>query len=334
VHTFTFVDDTRPTAANGSYMGAATRTLVTELWYPASTEPIPGLVATTDAPVAAGRFPLIVHGHGFLDSRIGESYFARHLASHGYLVAAPDFPLSNNAAPGGATVTDVGNQPGDVSFVIDQMLADATFGASIDGAHIGASGLSLGGLTTLLVVFHSRLRDPRITASLAMAAPSCMFTAPFFAQSVPVLLLHGDSDLIVPIDANSERVFPLMKDPRELVVLHTASHTGFSGFATIFDPKTHYDTIGCSVLGNLTIGSTFAGLGTADEGIAQDPSVCPRPCQVMPSGPSLDAERQEELTDSVGLAFFEARLRGDAQAEAFLQGPLASENKEAMIRLK
>jgi predicted dienelactone hydrolase len=268
-----------------------------------------------------------------MDSRNGETYFTRHLASHGYVVAAPDFPLSNNAAPGGATVTDVGNQPGDVSFVIDQLLADPTWGASIDGAHIGVSGLSLGGLTTLLVAFHPRLRDPRISAALGMAAPSCMFTAPFFAQSVPVLLLHGDSDLIVPIEANSERVLPLMKDPRELVVLQTASHTGFSGFATLFDPKTHYDTIGCSVLGNVTV-TSLGGLGTADEGIAQDLSVCPPPCQVMPSGPSLDAERQEQLTDTVGLAFFEARLRGDAKAEAFLQGPLASENKEAMIRLK
>src|SRR5205823_7649068 len=114
--------------------------------------------------------------HGFMDSRNGEAYLARHLASHGYLVAAPDFPLSNGAAPGRATVADVPNQPGDLSFIIDQLLADATYGASADGDHIGPSGLSLGGLTTLLATFHPRFRDPRILASLPIAPASCMLT--------------------------------------------------------------------------------------------------------------------------------------------------------------
>jgi predicted dienelactone hydrolase len=333
-HTFTFVDASRATPANGDYMGAPDRTLVTELWYPATTEPMPGLPATKDAPVAAGKFPLIVHSHGFMDSRNGEAYFARHLASHGYIVAAPDYPLSNGAAPGGATITDVPNQPGDLSFVIDSLLADATYGGAVDRDHIGASGLSLGGLTTLLATFHTRLRDPRIAASLPIAPASCMLTAPFFAQPVPVLFLHGDADLIAPIDSNSRRSFPLAKDPRELVTLKTGSHTGFSGFATLFDPKMHYDSVGCMVLGNISAGLTFAGLGTADEGIAQDASVCPLPCQQAPAGPALDAERQQQLTDVVGLAFFEARLRGDAKAKAFLEGPLASENTEAAIQLK
>ncbi len=32
VHTYTFVDDSRATPANGTYAGAANRTLVTEVW--------------------------------------------------------------------------------------------------------------------------------------------------------------------------------------------------------------------------------------------------------------------------------------------------------------
>src|SRR6185295_18956557 len=118
-----------------------------------------------------------------------------------------------------------------------------------------------------------------------------------------------------------------------LVTLKTCSHTGFSGFATLFDPKMHYDKVGCMVLGSLNVQS-FGGLGTAEEGIAQDASVCPLPCQGTGPDAALDAERQQELTDVVGLAFFEARLRGDAKAKAFLEGPLASENKDAAISLK
>jgi predicted dienelactone hydrolase len=333
-HSFTFVDKSRATPANGSYPGAPDRTLVVELWYPATTPADPTKVTTKDAPMASGKFPLIVHSHGFMDSRNGEAYFARHLASHGYIVAAPDYPLSNGAAPGGATVADLPNQPADLSFVIDQVLADPTFGGSaVDTSHIGVSGLSLGGLTTLLSTFHPRLRDARIAAALAMAAPSCMLQPAFFAKSVPVLFLHGDADLIVPIDANSNRVFPYVQDPRELVTLHTASHTGFSGFASLFDATMHYDKVGCMVLGSLKVDS-FGGLGTEAEGINQDPSVCPQPCQGTAPDPSLLAERQEELTDAVGLAFFEAHLRSDAKAQAFLTGPLAAENKEAIVRVK
>jgi predicted dienelactone hydrolase len=333
VHTFTFVDSSRPTPANNDYKGAPDRTLVTEFWYPSTNPPMTGLVATKDAPAMAGSFPLIVHSHGFMDSRVGENYLARHLASHGYLVAAPDYPLSNSAAPGGATVIDLPNQPGDLSFVIDQLLADPAWKNAVDSGHIGISGLSLGGLTTLLSAFHSRLRDPRVKAAMALAPVSCMLTAPFFAQSVPLMMVQGDRDMILPIEDNSERAFPLAKDPRELVVLKTASHTGFSGFASLFDPTMNYDRIGCMAIGSVQVMS-FSGLGTADEGIAQDASVCAQPCQQPIVDPSLEAGRQQQLTQAIGLAFFESKLRGDGAAEKFLEGPLQSENSEVTLRLK
>ena len=43
-------------------------------------------------------------------------------AAAGYVVAAPLFPLSSSETPGGPDGGDIGNQPGDMSFVIDQML--------------------------------------------------------------------------------------------------------------------------------------------------------------------------------------------------------------------
>lgn len=53
----------------------------------------------------------------------------RFLASHGYTVVAVDYPLTNFFAPGKPKLSDVVNQPGDVSFLIDTMLkrnADAS----------------------------------------------------------------------------------------------------------------------------------------------------------------------------------------------------------------
>ena len=43
-------------------------------------------------------------------------------AAAGYVVAAPLFPLSSSETPGGPDGGDIGSQPGDMSFVIGQML--------------------------------------------------------------------------------------------------------------------------------------------------------------------------------------------------------------------
>ena len=65
VATLTLVDESRPTDANGSYTGADSRTLVTEVWYPAEgsvTE-----LEIRDAPLDRSKapYPLIVFSHGY-----------------------------------------------------------------------------------------------------------------------------------------------------------------------------------------------------------------------------------------------------------------------------
>jgi predicted dienelactone hydrolase len=335
VHTFTFVDSTRPTPPNGTYGGAPQRTLVVELWYPSALEGGP----YTDGAVARGAFPLVLHSHGFMDHRTNEAYLGEHLASHGYVMAAPDFPLSMSSSPGGPTINDTAEQPRDLSFVLDQLLAEngdagSLFHGIIDPERIGASGLSLGGLTTLLAAFHPTLRDARIRAAMALAAPSCMLTERFFAGvELPLLLVHGDSDLIVPIDANARRTFPLTRDPSELVVMRNGSHTGFAGPATFFDQSMHVDEIGCTALSGFSVDS-FATLGTEEQGISQDTRACPLPCQVTPTGAALDATRQQTLTKALALGFFDAELGHDRQGSSFVTARAAAENPELAVELK
>ena len=76
--TLTLVDDSRTTDSNGSFPGAPSRTLVTEVWYPSP--------ANAACPPA---FPLIVHAHGFFGTRSQSDFLTRHLASHGYVVVSP-----------------------------------------------------------------------------------------------------------------------------------------------------------------------------------------------------------------------------------------------------
>ncbi|TFH23388.1 MAG: hypothetical protein E4H03_06290, partial [Myxococcales bacterium] len=319
--TFTFVDASRPTAANGEFPGAPDRTLVTEVWYPAT-------VGGRDTPVdsSGGPYPLVVHSHGFLDSRVGELYVGEHLASHGFIVAAADYPLSNGGAPGGATVADVHNQPADASYVIDQTLA--LFGPDADADRIGASGLSLGGLTTHLLTFHGGLRDPRIDAALAMAGPACMFTGKFFKTTTAArLILHGNSDALVPFKNNGKRAFRGGKGRRHLVELDVGSHTGFTAFAPFFDPEVHYDAIGCAAIEGNIDSDGFVGFGGKEFGVNTSPKRCPLPCaDGVPPFPSMLADRHIELTKASLLAFFEAYLRDDLAANCFIGKPMDAEN--------
>jgi len=189
----TFVDRSRPTDANGDFAGAPERTLEATLWYP-DAEP--------------GPHPLLVYSHGFMSMRSENVPLAELLASHGYVVVSVDYPLTNRRAPGGPNVGDAVNQPADVSFVIDQVLgwgeSERPFAGSIDDERIGVLGLSLGGLTTTLVSFHPRLRDPRIRAALSIAGPGALFDERFFASAeLPFLMVAGTADAMVDYPTNA-----------------------------------------------------------------------------------------------------------------------------------
>ena len=97
----TFVDDSRPTKANDSFAGAPNRTLHTTIYYPALGKPGDTVTADATPDRKHGPYPLILYSHG--SNSFGAEYepLLRQWASAGYVVAAPDYPLSNKNSPGG-----------------------------------------------------------------------------------------------------------------------------------------------------------------------------------------------------------------------------------------
>jgi pimeloyl-ACP methyl ester carboxylesterase len=104
-------------------------------------------------------FPLVVFNHGFMLS--GEAYrsYGEHLASHGFVVALPTYPMSFFNVHHAKLAEDV-------RFVIDTCLGFAQqeghplFGI-LDPVRIGTSGHSLGGKLSLL----EAVTDERILAA-------------------------------------------------------------------------------------------------------------------------------------------------------------------------
>jgi predicted dienelactone hydrolase len=329
--TLFLVDETRPTPSNGSFAGAPFRALDTQVWYPAAATPATGAIPGAPLDPGGGPYPLILHGHALQDNRRGEAYLAEHLASRGYLVAAVDFPLGKLTAPGGPSPNDVASQPGDLRVVLDRLLAgEGGFADAIDAKRIGASGLSLGGGTVLLLTYHRDLRDRRIRAVLPIApAFSCAFTRAFYRRvRVPLLVVQGDADGLAPLAENGLRVVQNARGPRTLVVLHGGSHLGFTGFADVLGPPAAIDQFGCNAIGPAPVFPAIpAGRGT---GVTSD--ACSLPCQAPLPTPTLDFARQHDLTRTVAAAFFDASLKRDRSARCWLAGALAAENPDVETR--
>ncbi|HEX7132092.1 MAG TPA: hypothetical protein VF228_05920 [Iamia sp.] len=175
----TWVDTTRTTAAHGGQPELPERTLDVVVYAP-DGEP--------------GPWPLVVFGHG--SSRAGDHYAAtlRAWASAGYVVVAPDYPLTSEGTPGGSKLDDVEAQTGDVSFLIDTALAELD---TIDPERIGIGGQSLGAITALGVGFNACCADPRIDVVTEFAG--IWFPLSDGAQDPattdrPLLMVHGGAD--------------------------------------------------------------------------------------------------------------------------------------------
>jgi dienelactone hydrolase len=226
--TMNFVDTSRATPAWGGMPAKASRTLVTTIWYPAQRS---GSAAAS----GGSRYPLIVFAHGLGGSPQQYQQLLTAWAAAGYVVAAPLFPLSNNETPGGPDGGDIGNQPGDMSFVIDQVLKASAapsgpLSGLVDPNEIGAAGHSNGGITTLGLVANSCCRDTRVKAAVVMAGTTEGLGSGAYelAQAPPLLVVQDVHDGLVPY-ADAVAVFNGARGPKALLALDWDSPSDTTG---------------------------------------------------------------------------------------------------------
>lgn len=175
----------------------------------------------------------MVFAHGINASGADDEPLLRQWAAAGYVIAAASFPLSHHDAPGGATIGNYPDQPGDVSYVITAMLrldhsAAGGFHDLLDTSRIGVVGHSLGAVTVLGAAYNSCCADRRIRAAVSIDGVEIPFgTGRFFTgPRIPLLLLHGDADQTVPY-VSSQHLFGDAPTPKFFVTLHGAPHTAF-----------------------------------------------------------------------------------------------------------
>jgi dienelactone hydrolase len=243
----TFVDSTRSTQANGPTPDVPSRTLETQIWYPAEsgTEDAPAEGATADS--AQGPYPLIVFAHGLGGLPASSAPLLARWAAAGYVVAAPAFPLTNGNTPGGTNGADTYNQPGDMSFVISSLLdeseSEGPLNGMIDPKRIGVAGHSNGGVTTLGLIANTCCPDDRVKAAIVLAGTP----GPFpdgeydYPSAPPTLIVHGTDDPLMDYPTMI-KVYNDLRGPKGLLTIEGANHGEYLDPSSKYFPTTREAT--------------------------------------------------------------------------------------------
>jgi len=228
------------------------RTLLTEVWYPAdeSARGLPAspageylppelafladnatipLVAVREAPVSPdGPFPMIAFSHGSGGIRFQNTFQVEHLASHGFVVVAPDHQGNTYFDASGEQGQLAIDRPIDVIYVLDAFsgfTADpaSTFHGWVDTTlPFGVTGHSFGAFTSLAVAS----MDSRVAAALPMALAGPISET----YSAATMLMLATEDKTIGLDANQAiRVaYEQLPGPRFLAEVVDAGHYSFS----------------------------------------------------------------------------------------------------------
>jgi predicted dienelactone hydrolase len=243
------------------------RTLALSLFYPArgdsAAQPFVfpfsiNVRVLADAPPLEGtRRPLILFSHGRGSNGLLYAWFAEHLATRGFIVAAIDHYRANSYD---STIAYLANRlwqrPVDLSLAISFLLGDPDWSRLIDGERIGVAGHSQGGFTTLWIGgaevsaqgYHAfqegwrnnrlvpehlrrdlpvdpapalRVRDPRVKAAFAMAPGIIkafgMDEAGLARMTIPAYITVGAADTQTPPGPNA--AFAAAHIPRARLVI-------------------------------------------------------------------------------------------------------------------
>lgn len=271
-------------ARTHEYVDARGVEMTLEVWYPALPED--GAVpedygqlsivrdAYRDAPVdlRLEPFPLVAFSHGFGGIRYQSTFLTEHLASHGFVVVAPDHP-NNTLFDLDSDMTDrvALARPGDVSSAVDEVARwvdeEPEWRGVVDASRFGMVGHSFGGWTTLAVsggvvdlqatAAHCEATptascdfldlsaltevgetspDARVVASAALAPGGAYTFAEGSLLSVEnALVMGGQRDGDMPYDSEIRPAFERLGSGATLVTLARSGHWAFTDLCELLD---------------------------------------------------------------------------------------------------
>jgi predicted dienelactone hydrolase len=202
-----------------------------------------------------GPFPVVVFSHAGTSNSINYAYTLEGLASHGFIVAAPDHVndtqddvridfinaqakqdlipcydgLPSPCSRGADVPRSMTDRAHDVSAVLDAL--PTWFGERVDMTRVGIMGHSRGTVTALAAAGGSTTwgfpAEPRVKAimGLAIGVHDITFGANLEDVTVPALLVAGGLDPTLPV--SQDAFDKLASTEKEIVLIENAKHRHF-----------------------------------------------------------------------------------------------------------
>ena len=213
-----------------------------------------------------GPFPLVVYSHGSGAVRYIHSDYTETLASHGYVVVAPDHTGNTVVERFAGTEDDEAvnalNRPLDVSAVIDAFVdpdnsETAPFQPAIDSEHIALTGHSFGGFTAYAASAGYENEqgvaeaDDRIDALIPLAPyvgdggeNSILSDEDLARVTVPALVMIGTDDKTTPLIPHVTRAWELTNsEPHYRLELIAGEHNSFSDVCAYLEIESATQTL-------------------------------------------------------------------------------------------
>ncbi|QIQ70091.1 hypothetical protein ALQ71_00099 [Pseudomonas coronafaciens pv. striafaciens] len=219
--------------------------------------------ASEDAPIAMGRFPLLLLSHGNTGTPLALHDLATSLARQGFVVVAVVHPGDNDRDHSRlGSLSNLYGRPLQISEAISTALLDPMLAPYLNARQVGVIGYSAGGETALILAGAQpdlqRLRryclerpldrdacktqgelvadrddlhaqaDTRVGALMLMAPLTLMFGRHTLGDvHVPVLMYAGDDDQLLALDRNAEALARKLPQAPEYKLLAGAGHFVF-----------------------------------------------------------------------------------------------------------
>ena len=333
-----FIKGNYPVGVRTIDLASKDNNYATEIWYPAADEyrgvealdsfkyvdelPAATQEAVREADATAGKFPLLTYWHGGYGHRREAAANCIFLASHGFVVAAADFPgdhvthtFGPDAAVRNVPVDESAKaRPAQAAEIVELIMTvdNDVLRSTVDpSAGVGSFGMSLGGFTTLAL----NSTSDRMKASFAICPMTGTRTmihgikrltgllrTDDWKSDVSTFFVTGSEDCFVILD-DVRDLYARIREPKRMAVLNGAGHIHWADNAEFI-----HETMRSRYLSGEFPDPEIDG---AKLGKAMRPF-----SELCPASHATDTQR------SLSLAHFEATLKGSDEARAFLENDL------------
>lgn len=234
---------------------------------PDEDAPLYETIAFRDLPVANGRFPVLLFSHGLGSYRSQSSFLTAHLATWGFVVAAPDHVERGIKLLVNASLPSFIESAAMLRSVLDHLQTEDTRAEGRFFGHLATERTGVFGHSAGATSAFEMATDSRITAYAGLAGGKIERD-----PSKPVLLLAASRDSVVPAQLSVASYELIGGDSsKQYLELNGAGHQAFSDICDI--AVEHGGLLGLADKYGLTVASIIRDL--AEDGC--------RPSEVKPS---------------------------------------------------